>query len=183
VDNLCYLYASSHDTTNTTCSTLLSTSRPASQCSDNSSNTASISVPAVVESSTSKDSFWRTKLCGFYKSSTCHHGNSCKFAHGWDQLRRPGRRLAGEMDLGKTAKNLAGFTDRILSDDWNVQPFEKVLAPQPIYDGIKVVAGLPPAGFTGEQGDLVVQNTFLSVVPRRPSRRALSLPAVMKLDT
>jgi len=185
-DNL-YLHTPSHDGTNsTTCFTLMSTSRSASECTDDPSNTASISVehfvPRVVESSKSKDNFLRTKLCNFYGSGTCHQGNSCKFAHGWNQLEGSGGTLAGGMDFGETGQVPAGFTDGISSDCWNLQPFKEVEAPQPIYDAVKVVPGLPPAGFTGQHGELVVQNTFLSIVPSRPSRRSLSLPTVMKAD-
>lgn len=170
---------------NAMCSMLQSTLRPVTQCSDESSSTASISlehlIPAVVEGSKSKSRFWRTRLCRLYMSGTCSNGDSCIFAHGWDQPQGLGGSQADEMGLGKTKPT--GSTDRIASNHWNVQPIACIQVSQPACNSVKMVAGVPPAGFTGEHGDLVVQNTFLSVVPRRPSRRALSLPAVMKLDT
>jgi len=178
------LYASSHDdTTNTTCSMQMSNTRPASGSSNESSKIASIFVEHVIlavdKNPNSKDSFWRTKLCCFNDSGTCYQGNSCTFAHGGGQLRGGAGRLADEISLGKTPQVLASFTDKISCDQWNAQTLEEAQPPQPNYNAGKVVVGLPPAVFTGEDGDIVVKNTFLSVIPRRPSRRCFHGHLVM----
>jgi len=170
---------------------ILSSTLLVAQCSDG-SRTEPATVMIVAEStkavsmagSEAKDQFQRTQLCKFYSTGNCKLGHACKFAHGHHQLRLP-------LD---TSNN-----DQIVST--SVQPHSDTLirrhgcsAPQDTSKQIPLPVDclhdtfaqaelvLPPAGFTGEDGDLIVRNTFLTVASRySPSRRCSSLPTRFKM--